>query len=265
VGHPSRLTVLGSGSALPLPERQSSCFLLEAAGRALLLDLGPGALQRAAAAGCSLERLDGVLITHVHPDHCADLVALQFALRSPMLRRERGPLQVWGHADVALLVSRLRNAWPRWLAADPERWQLHSIGPGLLELGRAGEASAPDLRCEAFRIAHHRSSLGYRLTLPDGFVLALSGDATEGAELAALARGADLLILEAAGPDAQPIDGHLTPRRAGKLAAETAVQHLLLTHFYPPTLAEPIEVRVRETFEGRLSLAHDGLVLPLSR
>lgn len=261
MGHPARLTVLGSGTSVPLPTRGTSCYLLElgdADDTCLLVDLGPGAVQRAAAAGCDPGRLTGVLLTHVHPDHCADLVALQFALAGPELPRSRGPLRVWAHPELALLNARLRNAWPRWLDPGPARWDWHSVVPGPVAL--------PGLaRAHAHVVAHHRSSLGWRLELPNGFVLAFSGDATEGGDLLALARGAQLLVLEAAGPDAAPIDGHLTPRRAGQVAAAAGVEHLLLTHFYPRTLSEPIEPRVREAFEGRLTLAHDGCVLPLSR
>jgi ribonuclease BN (tRNA processing enzyme) len=258
MGHPARLTVLGSGTSLPRPDRASSCFLLEAGGRAVMVDLGPGALHRAAVAGCDLERLDDVLLTHVHPDHCADLVALQFGLMSPLIERPRGPVRLFGHPDVRLLNARLRNAWPRWLAAGPERLELHDQHPGPVPLGGQVEVSA-------HAIAHHKSSLGYRVRLPDGFVVAFSGDATEGAELLDLAGGAELLVLEAASPDGAPSEGHLTPRRAGQVASEAGVAHLLLTHFYPPTLAEPVEDRVRETFEGALTLAHDGRVLRLSR
>jgi len=80
----ARLIVLGSGTAVPRADRASSCYLVDdGAGHVLLVDLGPGALHRAAAAGCALPDIDAVLLTHVHPDHCADLVALQFALRNP--------------------------------------------------------------------------------------------------------------------------------------------------------------------------------------
>lgn len=117
----------------------------------------------------------------------------------------------------------------------------------------------------AFRIAHLESSLGWRLVLPGGFTLAFSGDASEGAELQALGRDVDLFVLEAAAPDSQPIPGHLTPRRAAAVARACGARHLLLTHFYPSVLQEPIAPLVRESFEGRLTLAQDGLVLPLTR
>jgi ribonuclease BN (tRNA processing enzyme) len=255
----ARLTVLGSGTAVPLADRATSCCLLDdGAGTRLLLDLGPGALQRAAQAGCPLPELSGVLLTHAHPDHCADLAALQFALRSPALPARRRPLPVVGHPGVLLVAWRLRNAWPGWLAPGPEALELRAAAPGPL-------APLGGLQLRAFRVVHHETSLGYRITLPDGFTLAYPGDVTEGGDLLDLSRDADLLVLEAAGSERAPIPGHLTPRRAGAVAAACGARHVLLTHFYPAVLAEPVERQARETFEGRLTLAQDGLILPLGR
>ena len=59
-----KLIVLGSGSAIPSADRTTSCYLVVDKGTVLLIDLGPGALQRAAALGYALDSLDGVLITH---------------------------------------------------------------------------------------------------------------------------------------------------------------------------------------------------------
>ncbi len=257
MGDSARLTVLGSGTAVPRADRGTCCYVVDdGAGTALLIDLGPGALQRAARAGYDLDTLSAILVTHVHPDHSADLVALQFALKNPIPRAGRGPLALYGHHALGLLRSRLQNAYPGWLDIGPRRLAFHPVEPGPVEIEGG-------IAVQAYRIAHHASSLGYRLTLADGTVVAFSGDAVEGGELIDLARDADLLVLEAAGPDGAPIPGHLTPRRAGAVAAEAGVRHLVLTHFYPPTLDEPIEVRARESFEGRVTLAEDGLILPL--
>ena len=257
MGRPAELTVLGSGTSVPRADRASSCYLLRCCGTTLLIDLGPGALYRAAAAGADLDTLDGVLLTHIHPDHCADLVALQFALMNPSTRVGSPPLPVFGHPSMALLVSRLRNAWPRWLSADASRLTLCPVDPGPVTLPGGWQA-------QALPMQHHESSLGWRLTLPNGATVSFSGDTVESPELLELGRDADLFVLEAAGPDFAPVSGHLTPGRAGAVGAACEARHLLLTHFYPATLAEPMEALVRETFEGELTLAQDGQVISVS-
>lgn len=259
MARPPRLIVLGSGTAVPRAGRTTSCYLVDPGdGHALMIDLGPGSVQRAAAAGYDLDHLHGVLVTHIHPDHTADLVALDFALRNPLPRAGLPALPVWGHEALLLLHARVRNAWPGWLGSGKDRLDLRAIGPGSLELPAVADA-------QAFRIAHTGSSLGYRLTLPNGFVIAFSGDATEGEDLEALGRDSDLFVLEAAVPESAPVGGHLSPERAAAVAQACGTRHLLLTHFYPGVLSDPIEPRVRTAFGGRLSLAQDGMILQLVR
>ena len=78
-----KLAVLGSGTAVPVPHRGAPGYLLRAGGKNLLLDCGPGALRKAAACGVGATDLDGILVTHFHPDHNLDVPALLFARNSP--------------------------------------------------------------------------------------------------------------------------------------------------------------------------------------
>ena len=71
-----RLTVLGSGTAVPVPERFPAGDLVEHEDHKVMVDCGPGTLRRLAQAGVSPTELDAVLLTHYHTDHCADLAAL---------------------------------------------------------------------------------------------------------------------------------------------------------------------------------------------
>ena len=67
-----RLTVLGGCGAWPEPGQACSGFLLEHDGFRLLIDAGYATLPRL----LQLVRpglVDAVLISHGHPDHCADL------------------------------------------------------------------------------------------------------------------------------------------------------------------------------------------------
>jgi ribonuclease BN (tRNA processing enzyme) len=67
-----RLTVVGCSGSMPGPDSAASCYLLEADGFQLVVDLGNGALgglQRYTA----LSRIDAVALSHLHADHCLDL------------------------------------------------------------------------------------------------------------------------------------------------------------------------------------------------
>ena len=66
-------------------------------------------LRRLAQAGVTPDQLDAVLLTHYHTDHCADIAALLFALRSPDLRH-RQPLTIYGAPGLRRLVDKLTEA-----------------------------------------------------------------------------------------------------------------------------------------------------------
>ena len=94
-----RVTVIGCAGSFPGPDSPASCYLLEAEGFRLVLDLGNGALgalQRHA----DLFGVDAICVSHLHADHCVDLgaywVARQYAgdgpqAAHPRLRPGAGP------------------------------------------------------------------------------------------------------------------------------------------------------------------------------
>jgi glyoxylase-like metal-dependent hydrolase (beta-lactamase superfamily II) len=74
-----RLTFLGTGTGVPSKDRASPACLLELPAARLLIDLGPGSLRQLARVSLAVPDLDGLLLTHLHPDHSADLAPLLFA------------------------------------------------------------------------------------------------------------------------------------------------------------------------------------------
>ena len=70
------LTIVGCSGSFPGPASPASCYLITADGFRLVVDLGNGAfgaLQRYA----SGEDIDAVLISHLHADHCLDMISYQ--------------------------------------------------------------------------------------------------------------------------------------------------------------------------------------------
>ena len=188
--HPMRVTILGSGTAIPSFERFPSGVLVQVAGRNLLVDAGPGTLRRLAQTGVSPRDVDAVLLTHYHTDHTADVAALLFALRNPAYRG-RPTLRIFGAPGLEDFMGHLRAAWP-WLKpkADDYSLELVEVEPGTFAVPGDG----PELRVHAVPIRHTGQSLAYRISDPAGGSAAFSGDADVCDGLAQVAKGAELFV-----------------------------------------------------------------------
>src|SRR5271165_3124579 len=69
------VTLLGTGSPIPDPQRAGPSTRVRAGGQTFLVDCGRGVLQRAIAVGAGANSLTALLLTHLHSDHIADPVA----------------------------------------------------------------------------------------------------------------------------------------------------------------------------------------------
>jgi ribonuclease BN (tRNA processing enzyme) len=219
-----RLTVVGSGTGLPLAERGSPCLVVQEEGTVLVLDAGPGSLRELVRTGVDPRRVAALLLTHPHLDHLGDLPAWLFAFRNPAYAREV-PLVLGGGPWLGPHLALLGELHGRQVA-PPEPPVVADLLRGALTLGA--------MRVEALPVAHAPGSLGFRITsLRDGGVAAYGGDAEETEELVALGRDADLFVLECSLPDGSPAPGHLTPAAAGRVIRGSGCRRALLTHFYP--------------------------------
>jgi ribonuclease BN (tRNA processing enzyme) len=248
-----RLTIIGCSGSFPGPDSPASCYLLEADGFRLLLDLGNGAvgaLQRHARLG----DIDAVCLSHHHADHCLDLcpfwVARIFGPDGPLRR-----IPVFGPEGTA---RRMAQAYG--LEEHPgmaEAFEFVTLTPGTRQIG--------PFRVTLARMNHPVETFGFRVE-QGGRSVAYSADTGECPALADLAREADLLLCEASflqGPGLPP-DLHLTAVQAVEHAAAAGVARLVLTHLVPwndraRTLAEAGDV----PFAGPVSLAAQGQVFDL--
>ncbi len=101
------LTVVGCAGSFPGPDSPASCYLLEADGFRLVIDLGNGslgALQRYA----SLSGIDAVCLSHLHIDHCVDLYSYSIA-RSYHPDGQLPAIPVYGQAGTAERIGLLHG------------------------------------------------------------------------------------------------------------------------------------------------------------
>jgi ribonuclease BN (tRNA processing enzyme) len=69
------VVVLGSGGPRAFGRAGSSFIIVLDGVPRILMDVGPGAFLRMGELGLKLEKVDRVLLSHLHIDHCGDLPA----------------------------------------------------------------------------------------------------------------------------------------------------------------------------------------------
>ncbi|WP_430867370.1 MBL fold metallo-hydrolase [Demequina aurantiaca] len=252
-----RLTVVGCSGSVPGPASAASCYLVEAddaAGRTwrVVLDLGSGSLgplQRY----CDPLEIDAVAISHLHPDHCADLAALHTYLS----HHPDGPgqTQVYGPFGTAARIDELRGKRTRTDAIINVAWQAGApvhVGP---------------LTITAQPVTHSVPAYAMRIEGPSELpargsaTIAYSGDADVCEGLAKVAAGVDAFLCEASFLEADdaPEGTHLTAAAAGRVAQAAACDRLIVTHLPPWTDPNETLVEVAAHFSGRLDVARPGM------
>ncbi|MEU7784308.1 MBL fold metallo-hydrolase [Amycolatopsis sp. NPDC049159] len=244
----SQLTVLGSCGAWPEPGRACAGFLLSHNGFRVVLDLGYGAASRLFA-HCGDRLPDAVVVTHEHPDHCADVSALGRAWHYTGPPGERLPL----HCTPGT-VRRLEAMEPRPHPA--ELFAVHDLG---------APAEVGPFRLTSYPLPHYLPNFGVRLSAP-GLTVAYTGDTGPSPVLAELGRDADLVICDAT-LRTPPAEGEprylMTAAEAGYWAEEAGARRLLLTHFWPGTDRAAAAEEARAEFGGEVLVAEEDLAIAL--
>jgi ribonuclease BN (tRNA processing enzyme) len=245
------LTILGSGTSVPSARRRAPAHLIQHGETALLVDCGSGATHGLARAGLALDRLSGLALTHLHPDHTGDLVSLLFALSNPVGPQRAGALPVFGPEGTGRLLEGLRPVYGRWV--EPRGGPL-----ALTEIGDGASFAIGSLQVSAFSVVHMKASLALRFEA-EGRAITFSGDSGPCPGLEGAARGADLFLCECASREGDTYKGHMGPADVGRCAAAAGCGEVVLTHLYDGIDEEAMLARVRELYAGPARLAEDGL------
>ena len=214
-----KLTVVGCSGSGPGPDSPASCYLVEHEGFRLVLDLGSGSFG-ALQGVLDPAAVDAVFLSHLHADHCLDVAP--FVVWHRYSGRSPGAL-VPLYAPVGA-ERRLALAYDMDGHGLTDVFDFVPVGPGAFRLG--------PFEVELARTAHPAECYAIRLSA-GGRSLVYTGDTGPCDRVVELARGADVLLAEAAHPDSdpdQPPGLHLTGRQAGQHAAAAGVRRLLLTH-----------------------------------
>jgi ribonuclease BN (tRNA processing enzyme) len=220
-------TVLGCDGSWPGPGGAGSGYLVRCGATTVLLDAGPGTF-------ANLQKhvdpatIDGVVLSHRHPDHWTDLHALATHARLGLGGRV---VPVYGPSGLGH-HSRLSD--------HPSLdWREVAAGDSVI-IG--------DLRVELFRTDHPVETLAVRIE-GGGKSLGYSADTGPGWSLGLLGTGLDLVVCEATYTmDHEGNAGHLSGRQAGMQARQAAARRLVITHRWPTIDALAVATEAEAAF-----------------
>ncbi len=146
------LCTLGTGGALPLPDRGLASLYVRMNGHGLLVDCGENTQTAIRKIGWGFHGIDGMLITHYHADHCGGLPGFLLSLAKA---GRTAPFPIWGPTGLKRVVNGLRVVAPQL----PYQVELHEFGSEGLTFYAIG------LKIQAFRLDHSVMCFGYRFEL----------------------------------------------------------------------------------------------------
>ena len=244
MGDSLTLTPVGVGAAYARPGEAQSAYLVASGDTCVCLDLGAGALNRVQQL-VAPERLSAIVISHLHADHCVDLLSLRVYMEWGPGRGSR--IRVVGPAGLRDVL---------WGFAGDNGWDgfvfdtLDEPG-GAMDIGafRLTWAEVPHIKPTfALRIDDGASSITY------------GADCGPNDSLVALASQTDVLVAECSLGAGPSDDGaiHLCATDAGTLARRAGAGRLLLTHCYPEHDRDVVLATAAAAFDGPVAWARQG-------
>jgi ribonuclease BN (tRNA processing enzyme) len=270
------LVVLGSGGPRPFG-RAGSSYIVEVNGTPrILVDAGPGMFLRVGEMGIDLERVDTVLLTHLHIDHTGDLPGF-FKARTLTAEASSIRFTVFGPTGGGLFPSTSR--FVNLLFEKGGAWEYQKTfgaDEDIRGVDLSIDMKAPEKQIADFdgvRISaiatHHGDcpAIAYRVDYNNESIV-FSGDMDASAvpNLVRLAKGCSLLVFHCAvldPPDSpsQLYELHTPPRRIGEAARDAGAQRLVLSHIAPDVeqASRAVLKSLRASYKGPVSFAHDRM------
>ncbi|CAM4376521.1 Ribonuclease BN [Mycobacterium basiliense] len=267
------ITLLGTGSPIPDPNRAGPSTLVRAGGQVFLVDCGRGVLQRAAAVGVGAAGLSALLLTHLHSDHIAELGDVIITSWVANFAPDPPPLQIIGPPGTAEVVAATLKAFGHDIGY---RIAHHAdlTAPPPVDVHEFTAGTVWDRDGVTIRVAptDHRPvapTIGFRIE-SDGASVVLAGDTVPCTSLDELATGAGALVHTVIRKDIVThfpqqrvkdiCDYHSSVQEAAATAARAGVGTLIMTHYVPapvPGQEDQWRSLAATEFDGTIELGDD--------
>ena len=278
-GSDFRVTLLGTSTPNPLPDRFGPSTLVEAGSEKLLFDCGRGSTIRLWQLKVPLGAVK-LFITHLHSDHTVGIPDLWLTGFTTMPYGQRkAPFAVRGPKGTVEMMSYLEKAY----AADVENRRevrpdisAEQVAIAAKDIQQGVAYNQNDVRVTAFKVKHAKlkEAFGFRIDY-DGRAVVISGDMAPNENFVKYAQGADVVLHEVGvarpellerAPEIRELikTHHSTPEDAARDFARIKPKLAVYTHYTRPRRDDIPEVtipeilsRTRAIYSGRLEAGED--------
>ena len=253
-----KLTIIGSGTSVPHPERTAPAHWLETNKGSLLLDISADAPHRLAQERLDWPNLDAIWISHFHLDHMGGVAPFLFGSRwAPQVQGRTKPLRIFGPNGLRGIVEAMNDSNDYKLFEQVFPVEIVEVGPGVdFEI-------VPGLAASTFSTPHTDESLALRLKAEDSKLFVYTSDTGFSEDLIPFAKDVDLLLMECSFRKSKPVKKHLELVEAMNLARECSPKRVVLTHLYPEWDEVDLVTEARRLWSGETIEAKDGLRLEI--
>ena len=245
------ITLLGTGSPMPSPDRAGPATLISVGDEHYLVDTGRGVLMRMAALGLGAPNLTAVLLTHLHSDHITDLNDV--ITTRWVMTFEPTPLTIVGPVGTQQVVDHIVASLEPDIGyrinhhEDLEAYGFTNINVIEVEDGPVDLGGAVTITCAPTDHRPVHPTVGFRFDYADdggNASVVAAGDTVPCGGLDRLCAGADALVHTVIRKDIietlpmqrilDTLDYHSSPEEAAQTAARADIDTLVFTHYVPP-------------------------------
>jgi ribonuclease BN (tRNA processing enzyme) len=243
-----KVTFAGSGDAFGSGGRFNTCILVEAPDICFVIDFGASSLIALKALSIPHNRIDVILLTHLHGDHCAGVCSLM--IDAMLGAKRQTPITIAGPRETKSRLPEIQEALFPGSAGMVPKFDFDVIEMDVLTPNHI-----MGLKVTTFPAIHTDATnpTSMRVEVADK-VIAYTGDSAWTEHIPELACGADLFITECYFREKR-VPFHMNYPDLQKHAQEITAKRTILTHMGPEML------EVVDTLSDEC--AYDGLTVEI--
>lgn len=259
-----KIIVFGSGSIVPTTNRFATSIYIDAVTNKILLDCGPGTIEKMRRAKINVWQIGHLLLSHFHIDHSADLlpfIKLRAYDEEGKIAYNPSILRIYGPPGLINFIEHMvdQNIYYRYLsdAMGYHRYvEFYEMDENIVK-----EQEEFKISCKRVR---HEYGLMYRLDIK-GKVIVYSGDTAFSPDIAIFANEADLLIHECSCPKQSMMGEHSSEEDLSKIISLAKPKKIIITHLYPAWngLEDELVKKITCISTCRIYVAHDMMEITL--